>query len=191
MDKNTTSNKENLISVSDFIHDYSNAVTDDEKSQCLQQIIKNEYVPFLVKLFWAKQIIKGANFDSEGNVHFDSAKQYLSYVYTVLNLYTFLDVSSAGFNDEFDKLEKNHLIEKIEAALPDDFEEFQFVYEMVDEDFRDNYFKIRINAEDIAVQVETGVLKGANKVMDIISQVMQDENVMNEIQKAVSQISEN
>lgn len=182
--------KEALVPISEFIAKYKNRASDKSKDLYLKSIVKEEYVPYLIKQFWARQIIEGANFDKEGNIHFDQIKQYMSYMYTVLSLYTKLDVSSNGFNIQFDTLNENGVIKRLEENLPEDFKEFQSVYKMVEDDFRTNYAVTHINTDEIGKQVEIGLLNGVNKVMDLILKTMQDEKVMAELQKALSQNQE-
>lgn len=182
--------KEALVPISEFIAKYKNRASDKSKDLYLKSIVKEEYAPYLIKQFWARQIIEGANFDKEGNIHFDQIKQYMSYMYTVLSLYTKLDVSSNGFNIQFDTLNENGVIKRLEENLPEDFKEFQSVYKMVEDDFRTNYAVTHINTDEIGKQVEIGLLNGVNKVMDLILKTMQDEKVMAELQKALSQNQE-
>lgn len=183
-------NKE-LIPVKDFVTKYKGMTSEKAKDLYLKSIIKDEYIPILVKQFWARQIITGANFDKDGRVYFDGAKQYLSYIYAVLNLYTKLDVPTEGFNFYFDMLNEIGVVEKLETILPKDFKKFQSIYKIIEDDFRSNHAVTHINVEDIGTQVEMGVLNGVNKVMELISSVVQDEQLMGEIQKAINQNQDN
>lgn len=189
--ENENMTNKDLIPISDFITKYKGMTSEKAKDLYLQTIVKNEYVSYLVKQFWARQIVTGANFDKDGRVYFDGVKQYLSYIYAVLNLYTKLDAPTEGFNFYFDMLNEVGVIEKLESILPKDFKEFQIVYKIVEDDFRINHAVTHINVEDIGTQVEIGVLNGVNKVMELISSVVQDEQLMGEIQKAINQSQDN
>lgn len=179
--------KTDLIPVADFIAKYKGMNSDKARDLYLKSIVKDEYVPYLVKQFWARQIIEGASFNEEGQVHFDGIKQYLSYVYTLLSLYTKLDVQGVGFNAQFDVLDEAGVIKNLESIMPKDFKEFQVMYKIVEDDFRENYAITRINIEDISTQVEIGVLNGVNKVLSLISEALQDENVVAQLQQLANQ----
>lgn len=131
----------NKITVQDFIINY-NKCEDVNKKLAYTQTLMNDdaYVPFEAKQVQAESILKTAHTDAEGNVLFNSCKEYMMKVYTLMENYTNIQVSSNTWVVDFNLLHKTGAIQDILASIPPkEHAHWDFVYSVCKEDFIDNH----------------------------------------------------
>lgn len=126
---------EKKITVKEFINQCEESFFDVET---VKSIIVNKYIPFHVKLNVSKRIIENHSLES-GNVKSETGTMYLSFVATVLRLYTNLDISATETDIDYDMLQEHGLVDEILNFIGKDLEEFRKIFAMCEEDFRTNY----------------------------------------------------
>ena len=98
---------EKKITVKEFINQCEESFFDVET---VKSIIVNKYIPFHVKLNVSKRIIENHSLES-GNVKSETGTMYLSFVATVLRLYTNLDISATETDIDYDMLQEHGLVD--------------------------------------------------------------------------------
>ena len=69
-------------------------------------------------MFLAQNIINQSCL-KDGNVHIDSCKKYILYIYTLIRFYTNIDFKEKDVLIQYDLLDSNDLIEKILVLIPE------------------------------------------------------------------------
>ncbi len=166
--------EESKISVLDFIKKYNSMTSDKAKKTYLQRVVKGDdyYIPYTEKVVYARDILEIANFDKEGKVLFNGAKQYLLYICTVLTLYTMLDISHKDFSVAFDLLNQQNLIDVLLENMPDDKTEFDVIFQLAQGDFEKNYGEIKFNVNDITNMINKSMTDSIQIVLDIINNIV-------------------
>lgn len=135
---------EHKISFNDFIKKYDSYQSKEAQKKYVESIIiTNQYVDYLVKVNYAKNILNTACLNKDGNIHMNSCKKYILYVYTILTLYTYLDISEKEAVLCYDELEKRNLVAYIMDGISKfELTSFDTILNMCTDDLITNNYEI-------------------------------------------------
>ncbi len=165
-------NNENIekISVADFLKKYDEAESAEDKEACIKKIVIDRYVPYSEKVVYINQILNTAHFKNNVLV-WNTPKEKVLYAWTLLRLYTSLNVSD-NFNNEYDLImSRNDLQAQITSYMPNDKMEFCNMFYDMKSDFNANVVN---DYTQLTEAVSLGVLKGAEMVLDALEKVLPD-----------------
>ena len=165
-------NNENIekISVADFLKKYDEAESAEDKEACIKKIVIDRYVPYSEKVVYINQILNTAHFKNNVLV-WNTSKEKVLYAWTLLRLYTSLNVSD-NFNNEYDLImSRNDLLAQITSNIPNDKMEFCSTFYDLKSDFNANMVN---DYTQLTEAVSLGVLKGAEMVLDALEKVLPD-----------------
>lgn len=181
------------VYVIDFIKKYNDLKSDTAKEEYLSSVVlKDAYVPYVTKMVTIDRMLQMAHY-IDNRLIFNTPKEYQMYVFTLIMLYTRLDLDG-NTSEIFDELSKNGLIdaiiESIESQNKADYKAFNTVFEMSKEDFVTNFARINLDTESIINAVGTGMMQGIMSIMDSISNVVNDPEMQEKINEYIKQINE-
>lgn len=151
-------NKE--FKVKEFAEKYGKN-SDALKDTFLKNNLKTEkYIGYSLKMDAAKRIVESTSlamepvikdgkiakkengepeYQRKNRIKIDSNMRYILYVYTIIQMYTNIDIDGGKMLDEFDVLNKAGLIEAIFSKIPEkEIKEFSTVLQMTYDDFIQN-----------------------------------------------------
>lgn len=171
--ENNMTNK--TYTVQEFIKKYNSFTSEKAKETFLKSVIKNNYVDFLVKVEYARKIIELSGFRKEtGKPHMDSCKQYLLYIFSIITMYTNIVMDEQKVHEEYDKLEKNHLIVLILSMLPErEIKMFDSILQMQKDDWFTNYHGFEHYLEIESEKGKTWLLKNMDTIIKLLSDRIQ------------------
>lgn len=106
------------------------------KDEIVSTIIATRYVPIDVKKAVIKLMIDTLGKESVSyTATYSSIDKYLTYIISVLQLYTKLDIQPKQVNQDLDLLMSNSLITPIFDAIGEDVREYKAMYEMGWQDY--------------------------------------------------------
>ncbi len=166
-------NNENIekISVADFLKKYDEVESADDRKACIKEIMIDRYVPYSEKVVYINEILNTAHI-KDGKVFWNHAKELILYMWTVLKLYTKLDVSD-DFTKEYDQIMKRPGLDRMltHQYIPSDGLLFRGLMYTKGEDFNQN---MNNDYTQLTEAVSLGVLKGAEMVLDALEKVLPD-----------------
>ena len=186
---------ENIISINDFMNKYNQLNSSKDKEQLLLSIVKKDVrTSYATKVVTADQIFQQSHFDKNGNIIFNSSKEFVLKFFSLLMFYTNLAISNNSFED-FDNLNQSLIIDDLISLIRrknlKDYQDFNSVFEMRKQDFIQNYGVKRINTNDITDAIKKGILEGINIILDQLVDLSKDESIQKYLQDAMNQISNN
>ena len=79
--------------VEEFVKKYNQFSSTELKANYVKSMVdENKYIDYLVKVKYAQDIISISCLDKNGNIKLNSPKRYSLYIYTIINLYTYIEV---------------------------------------------------------------------------------------------------
>lgn len=140
------------FTVQEFVDKHNKFAGDTLKGTFVRENLKTEeYVPYNKKMALAEKIVKSSTYATEsviepenGNIKYqqtnkiqvNSCTRYVLFVYTVIQIYTNINMDSAKMLDEFDLLNREGLIEQIFGRINEkELQEFNKVVQMTFDDF--------------------------------------------------------
>lgn len=112
----------------------------------IKKHITTEYVDYITKVVYCKNIVKASCYIKDGDREFieiSSEKRYLFFVMRLIKLYTDIEIDDENVVSEFDKLNKIGAIDVLIAAIPEkEYTEFSTLLNMKMDDFRENEYSI-------------------------------------------------
>lgn len=123
------------IEIEKLVDEYNKRSSEKLQDDYLKSKIKViDYVDYSMKNFIAEKIINGSCF-SNGIVNINSCNKYMLYIYALLKYWTNLDIKEDRLVFYYDLLNKNNMIEKILAIIPEkEITEFSTILEMKQDD---------------------------------------------------------
>ena len=142
----------------------------------IQEVKPKSYcVPFSIKEACANNIVLLANYDKENDtVHYNSAKEYLLYIWTLLSLYTELDIPQKDFKEKYDLLYADNLLKDIIDFLPEDKKEFDRIYAMAKTDFEKNFSHVNLNYKKILEAIKMGCVEVLEQLFSEVNKLAED-----------------
>lgn len=133
---------ENRIDLYKLVENYKKRSSTKLKEEFLKTQIK--IVPYLgygTKMFLVQNIINQSCL-KDGNVHIDSCKKYILYIYTLIRFYTNIDFKEKDVLTQYDLLDSNDLIEKILVLIPEKERiTFKTILDMKQDDLMTNKYR--------------------------------------------------
>lgn len=168
------------VYVMDFITKYNGLKSDTAKEAYLSSIVLEDvYTPYVSKMVTVDKLLQTAHIIND-RVIFNTPKEYQLYIFTLIMLYTRLDVDG-NTSEIFDELSKNELIDllvaEIEKKNEDDYKTFNIVFKMAKDDFLMNFAKTNLDNEAIVNAVGTGIMQGMMSIMDSIKTAFEDPEI--------------
>lgn len=111
----------------------------------IASIIRTDYIPFETKVAFANKCIRN-NLTDKQMISMNTPLNYLTFVMSLLEMYTTLEIDPTKPLTTYNELQSNgRLVDLIMEELKElpDFEEYQIVYKMAINDFRDNHLSVR------------------------------------------------
>ena len=129
------------MKIEDFIKKYNES---EDKVACVQSIIKQKYVPFEDKVAMINKCIS-SNITDTKLITMNTPRTYIEYTISCLLLYTELEIDMNIPLKTYNTLQEYGIVDAIIRALQDctDWREYQVVYQMASNDFRDNLLSVR------------------------------------------------
>ena len=156
------------IDIKSFLGSYDKANTSQLKDATLDhKIVVQNYVPFMVKRAYARQLMEASHFTKDGGAKLDLTKQYLLETMALLDMYTNLEVMECEEKPDwiYDELNRRGLIDGILEKIPQtELKEWKRVLDFVYTGFYDEYFSMKKYLDDRIENLADGLVK----VMDII-----------------------
>lgn len=168
------------VYVIDFIKKYNELKSDTAKEAYLSSVVlKDVYVPYVTKMVTIDRMLQMAHY-IDNRLIFNTPKEYQMYVFTLIMLYTRLDLDG-NTSEIFDELNKNGLIDllvaEIEKKNEDDYKSFNTVFKMAKDDFLMNFAKTNLDNEAIVNAVGAGIMQGMMSIMDSIKTAFEDPEI--------------
>lgn len=134
------------MTVKEFVKKYNEYKTDELKSNFLQKVVLNEYVPFTKKEATCKNIVDTTYYitDNKGikRLHVNSSATYILYSLNIINLYTGIEIDFNRGLEEYDELNRYGLIGIISSMISErELKEFSMILDMVESDVIQNEYE--------------------------------------------------
>lgn len=129
------------MKIEEFIKKYNES---EDKNACVQSIIKNTYIPFEKKVAMINKCIS-SNITDTKLITMNTPRTYVEYTISCLLLYTELEIDMSIPLKTYNTLQEHGLVDAIIVELQNcaDWREYQVVYKMASNDFRDNLLSVR------------------------------------------------
>lgn len=132
------------MTIKEFVDAYTKAKSDIEKNKVLKNIAIKKYVPYSTKVIHSQIVLERASKRVNGVLLSDSTMRYLSYVISIIRLYTDLVIDPEMPNNDYDLLRESDLIDVIFERIGNDVAEFSTVFDMVWDDMVNNENDFRV-----------------------------------------------
>lgn len=167
---------EKKIGIDELIKGLESKRSQEARDRYLTSKIKTiDYINFEVLTVIADSIVANSMFDKDGNIKIDSCKKYLLYVYSIINVFTNIDVHEDKWMQEYNKLNKNNLIEVIVGMIPErTVSEFDSILKMKSDDLITNYYSINAYIDRKLVQLYPVINKGIDGLLSIAEQMSKE-----------------
>lgn len=167
---------EKKIGIDELIKGLESKRSQEARDRYLTSKIKTiDYINFEVLTVIADSIVANSMFDKDGNIKIDSCKKYLLYVYSILNVFTNIDVHEDKWMQEYNKLNKSNLIEVIVGMIPERIvNEFDSILKMKSDDLITNYYSINAYIDRKLVQLYPVINKGIDGLLSIAEQMSKE-----------------
>ena len=167
---------EKKIGIDELIKGLESKRSQEARDRYLTSKIKTiDYINFEVLTVIADSIVANSMFDKDGNIKIDSCKKYLLYVYSILNVFTNIDVHEDKWVQEYNKLNKSNLIEVIVGMIPERIvNEFDSILKMKSDDLITNYYSINAYIDRKLVQLYPVINKGIDGLLSIAEQMSKE-----------------
>lgn len=167
---------EKKIGIDELIKGLESKRSQEARDRYLTSKIKTiDYINFEVLTVIADSIVANSMFDKDGNIKIDSCKKYLLYVYSILNVFTNIDVHEDKWMQEYNKLNKSNLIEVIVGMIPErTVNEFDSILKMKSDDLITNYYSINAYIDRKLIQLYPVINKGIDGLLSIAEQMSKE-----------------
>lgn len=155
-------------------------------NKLIKEINIKEYVPYSTKVFMAKKMTENACV-KDGEFLNDSPKRYLSYIMSLIELYTDLELNEEDTSLEYDALKSSGMLTAIINHIgEEEFNEYKSIWKMVYEDTLRNHTSatsvIKRNIERFGVICNEGLLALAKAIDSIpVEDIVNRVHVLNKI----------
>ena len=130
------------MNVKDFVEASLKITNKEQKLEWIKSIANiKKYIPYSQKLMHASAIVDYSCIDN-GQILFDSCKGYMLEIFSLIYLYTDLEVDKKNFNSDYDILLENGVLNIILELIPErERTEFSMIVTMRRQDFIDNNYE--------------------------------------------------
>lgn len=142
VDINKNNKENNRLDLYKLVENYNKRTSTKLKDEFLKTQIKIiPYLDYGTKMFLAQNIIDKSCL-KDGNLHIDSCKKYILYIYTVIKFYTNIDINEKDIMIQYDLLDRNNLVEKILKLIPEkELITFNTILDMKQNDLMNNKYE--------------------------------------------------
>lgn len=167
------------VTVEEFIKKYNQFTSTELKCNYVKSMVdENKYIDYLVKVKYAQDIISISCLDENGNIKLNSPKKYSLYIYTIIDLYTYIEIPENKWNECLDLLEKNNLLEVIMTAISkSEIKRFDTILKMCQDDLMINNYEIQGYISRNIENLKETALVACEPIITVIS------NKINELTK--------
>ena len=168
---------EKTLNIEDMVKEYTSTTNEVARKMFMEKIQIEPYISYSSKIIYASRIIESTSWDPDNKrIEVNSPIRYILYVYTLLLLYTNIDVHNEGMLAEYDALASAGLVEKILDKIPErEKKEFDTVLKMVGDDYYTNHFethayidslidRLRNIVENFLTPISEDIVSGLNKL---------------------------
>lgn len=187
--------EEKRIDVYELVTNYNKRSSDKLKGEFLKAQVKvKSYLGYGTKMFLAEQIIKNSCFKGN-NVHIDSCKKYLFYIYTLIKYYTNIDIKETNIMEQYDLLDENGLVEKILNLIPEkEMATFKTILDMKQDDLMTNKYGTYAFIEEQVSRIENvmpEMSKAFAPLLEVLSKKIEtlDENKIEKMLNKLTMMS--
>lgn len=111
---------ENKTNYTEFINKIKSFKSIDARDNYIKATIQpEEYIPFEVVCVLCDQILATSYFDKNGNIHIDSCKKYLNYMYVIYSSYLNIDVDSKNFLEQYNEIHRLGISDVLVGLVPE------------------------------------------------------------------------
>lgn len=134
---------EKTLNVEEMVKEYTSTTNKVAREKFLEKIQSQEYLSYSAKMVYANRIIESTSWDATGTkMEVNSPIRYMLYVYTLINVYTNVEMHNESMLAEYDALTAAGLKDQIIQKIPEaERKEFDAVLKMVADDFYANHFE--------------------------------------------------
>lgn len=137
------------MKVNEFVEKYRKA-TDIEKTRLMREIEVKTYVPYAEKVVHSEAVLSKTAKRVHGVLQNNSTLRYLTFITSILKLYTNLELNQEKPHEDYDLLKQFGIVEDIIARIGDDFNEFGTVFNMTWDDMLYNENNWRMFVASVA-----------------------------------------
>lgn len=124
------------INIVELVELYKKPATKNLKEDVLKNnVIFKSYVPFSIKSYTSKEMLKGCMIDG-ADIVYDSPQRYIAYICLVIGLYTNIELTENSSAD-YDLLKESGMLKPLFKLIGDDLEEFNTVWKMCCDDIKE------------------------------------------------------
>ena len=187
---------EKTLNIEQMVKEYTSTTNKVAREKFMEKVQVEPYISYTAKILYAQRIIESTSWDNENShIEINSPIRYLIYVYTLLKVYTNIDVHHETMVEEYDALTSSGLKDKILEKIPEnERKEFDAILKMVAEDYYANHFETHAYIDSLVdrfknivnnffAPISEELVSGFNK--------LSSEDVANAITEAVAQIGKN
>lgn len=133
------------MTVDNFIKNYKSS---NNKEQFLSKRLKTQYIDVLTKGVYAENTVDISNHVTIGKRRIfksDALSIYLAFTMRLIDIYTDIEIDfkDAKFVEQYDKLNREGLIEPILSVIPDkEYKEFNTILQMKTDDSYQNEYSV-------------------------------------------------
>lgn len=181
--------RSNRIDLYKLAENYNKRISTKMKEEFLKSQIKIiPYVGYGTKMFLADQIVNTSCIKND-NVHIDSCKKYVLYIYTLIKYWTNIDIKETDLLNQYDTLDKYGLVEEIIGLIPEkEVVTFKSILDMKQNDLMMNKYEnhafIKEELEKIYPKFDAVISPLLDRLIDKIESL--DEN---KIEKMINRLS--
>lgn len=181
--------RSNRIDLYKLVENYNKRTSTKMKEEFLKSQIKIiPYVEYGTKMFLADQIVNTSCIKND-NVHIDSCKKYVLYIYTLIKYWTNIDIKETDLLNQYDTLDKYGLVEEILGLIPEkEVVTFKSILDMKQNDLMTNKYEnhafIKEELEKLYPKFDAVISPLLDRLIDKIESL--DEN---KIEKMINRLS--
>ncbi len=106
------------INVVDFVKKYNSIASVKLKENYFNETVKSvDFVNFEELEYIADKLIDKSYTVKDGVLEIDSCKKYLLYIFTIIDMFTNIEIHADSWIGEYNMLDKNDLVEKITGVV--------------------------------------------------------------------------
>lgn len=145
--------------------------TEEEISNYIKKTLEvKTYIPFMTKRMIAETIVEGNTEEVDGVWKNDAINQYISFVTSMLQSHTNLEIGENPM-DDYDILAESELLAPVIATFQSDYSEADIILKMA----------LAMKLEDNNINVMAGkAIKGIINILDVVGKKLEDFD-LNEI----------
>ena len=134
---------EKTLNVEEMVKEYTSTTNKVAREKFMEKIQIEPYIGYSAKMVYANRIIESTSWDATGSkIEINSPIRYMLYIYTLINVYTNIDLHNENMLAEYDALTSAGLKDLIIQKIPEaERKEFDAVLKMVADDYYANHFE--------------------------------------------------